>query len=99
MNFTLTCSIWREGDWYVSHCKELEVASQGRTIDEAAKNLLEAIELLVEDASATEINERILHFDQEERSNLIETPKFNISSTPVRQSDHQAFYKFSLDYA
>jgi predicted RNase H-like HicB family nuclease len=40
----LTALITREGDGYVARCPELEVASQGDTIDEARANLLEALE-------------------------------------------------------
>ena len=38
-------SIWREGDWYVSQCLEVDVASQGETEEEALSNLKEALEL------------------------------------------------------
>ncbi len=42
----------REGKWYVAWCPELDIASQGRTIDEAVSNLKEAIELYLEDEDA-----------------------------------------------
>ncbi len=48
----LTISIVKEGKWYVARAGELGVASQGRTIEEARKNLQEAVELFVEDDSA-----------------------------------------------
>ena len=38
-------TVWREGEWYVSQCLELDVASQGDTEEEALKNLKEALEL------------------------------------------------------
>jgi predicted RNase H-like HicB family nuclease len=38
-------TVWREGDWYISQCLELEIASQGRTKEEALANLKEALEL------------------------------------------------------
>lgn len=41
---TLTATIWREDDGYVSHCSELDIASQGDTIEEAKVNLREAVE-------------------------------------------------------
>jgi predicted RNase H-like HicB family nuclease len=39
---------WREGDWYVSQCLEVDVASQGESEDEALDNLKEALELYFE---------------------------------------------------
>ena len=54
----LTAIIEREGDGFVSLCPELDVASQGATVDEAHRNLKEALELFFETASAQEIAER-----------------------------------------
>ena len=51
----LTAIIEREGIGYVSLCPELDIASQGDTIQEAKTNLKEAIELFFECASAEEI--------------------------------------------
>ncbi|MDG6220870.1 MAG: type II toxin-antitoxin system HicB family antitoxin [Candidatus Thermoplasmatota archaeon] len=45
----LSAVIHKEGKWYVSLCPELDVASQGRTIEAAVKNLQEAAELYLED--------------------------------------------------
>lgn len=39
----------REGDWYVSWCPEMDIASQGKTMEEAVANLKEAVELYMED--------------------------------------------------
>ena len=55
----LTAIIEREGDGYVSLCPELDIASQGRTVEEARANLQEAIELFFETADATEIQRRL----------------------------------------
>lgn len=55
----LTALIEREGNGYVSLCPELDVASQGKTIEEARDNLREALELFFESASATEIKQRL----------------------------------------
>ena len=55
----LTALIEREGDGYVSLCPELDVASQGKTIEEARDNLREALELFFESASPTEIKQRL----------------------------------------
>jgi predicted RNase H-like HicB family nuclease len=43
--------IWKEGKHYVAQCLNIEVSSFGETKDEAVKNLNEAIELYMEDAS------------------------------------------------
>ncbi|MBZ0207270.1 MAG: type II toxin-antitoxin system HicB family antitoxin [Flavobacteriales bacterium] len=55
----LTAIIEREGNGYVSLCPELDVASQGDTIEEARANLVEALELFFETASPTEQRERL----------------------------------------
>jgi|GEM_PF-818892 len=54
----LTGLLEREGDGYVSLCPELDVASQGSTMDEALANLREAVELFLETASPTEVAKR-----------------------------------------
>jgi predicted RNase H-like HicB family nuclease len=51
----LTCIIEREGDGYVSLCSQIDIASQGDSVEEARKNLIEAIELFFEMASPQEI--------------------------------------------
>jgi len=58
-NYDLTAIIEREGDGYVSLCPELDIASQGDTIEEARKNLIEALELFFETASQQEISDRL----------------------------------------
>ena len=55
----LTAVIEKEGNGYVSLCPELDIASQGVTIEEARKNLTEAVELFFETASAVEVQERL----------------------------------------
>ena len=59
MNRQLTAIIEREGNGYVALCPEVDVASQGDTIDEARRNLCEALELFFETASSEEIKERL----------------------------------------
>ena len=56
---SFTAVIEHEGHGYVSLCPELDIASQGDTIEEARKNLIEAIELFFETASKTEVQERL----------------------------------------
>jgi len=59
MTRQLTAIIEREGDGYVALCPELDIASQGDSIDEARKNLQEALELFFETASPEEIKSRL----------------------------------------
>lgn len=56
---SFTAIIEREGDGFVSLCPELDVASQGDTIEEARDNLAEAIGLLLEVAPAEELERRL----------------------------------------
>lgn len=55
----LTAIIEAEGDGYVSLCPELDVASQGGTIEQARDNLQEALELFFECASPEEVRQRL----------------------------------------
>ena len=43
-----TAAITHEGEWFVARALEVEVTSQGHSIDEALANLREALELLIE---------------------------------------------------
>ena len=55
----LTAIIEREGNGFVSLCPELDVASQGDSIEGARQNLREALELFFETASPEEIQRRV----------------------------------------
>jgi predicted RNase H-like HicB family nuclease len=54
-----TAIIEREKDEYVALCPELDIASQGNTVEEARSNLKEALELFFETASKQEVRERL----------------------------------------
>lgn len=41
--------VWREEGIYVALCAELDVASQGKNVEESLVNLKEALELYLED--------------------------------------------------
>jgi len=62
MKKQLTAIIEREDEGYVSLCPELDIASQGDTVEQARDNLREALELFFETASPEEIRQR-LHED------------------------------------
>ena len=55
----LTALIEREADGYVSLCPELDIASQGDTVEEARRNLEGAVQLFLESASQSEIQARV----------------------------------------
>jgi predicted RNase H-like HicB family nuclease len=56
----LTAIIEREGSGYVALCPQLDIASQGNTVEEAKASLQEALELFFETASQEEIRGRLL---------------------------------------
>jgi len=55
----LTAIIEREGDSYVALCPELDIASQGDSVEGARANLTEAVELFFETADASELERRL----------------------------------------
>lgn len=59
MSLHLTAVIQREGDGYVAQCPELDVASQGDTVESARDNLREAVELFFECADPAEVERRL----------------------------------------
>ena len=54
-----TAVIQQEGKLFVALCPELDVASQGKSVEEARSNLTEAVELFLEEASPREVRERL----------------------------------------
>ena len=81
MTGQLTAIIEREDNGYVALCPEVDVASQGATVDEARSNLKEALELFFETVSREEIQKRLqdqdrFHFPYTESELLADlTPK------------------------
>ncbi len=63
MSKTFTAVIQREDNMYVALCPELDIASQGETIQDARNNLREAIELFLEEADPQEMRGR-MHEEQ-----------------------------------
>jgi predicted RNase H-like HicB family nuclease len=55
----MTAIIEREDDGFVALCPELDIASQGSTIEEARANLVEALTLFFETASSSETARRL----------------------------------------
>ena len=57
MSIKFTAVINKEENWYVAHCLELGVVSQGKTIEQAKINLQEAVELYLESFGMDDIPE------------------------------------------
>jgi predicted RNase H-like HicB family nuclease len=57
MALHLTAAITHEDGWYVARCLDVEVTSQGETVEEALSNLREALELYFEDQPVPEQHE------------------------------------------
>jgi len=55
----LTAIIEREDDGYVALCPEVDVVSQGSSIEDARANLIEALTLFFEAAPADEVARRM----------------------------------------
>ena len=55
----LTAIIEREDHQYVALCPELDIASQGDSVEQARQNLQEAVELFLETADPTEVRKRL----------------------------------------
>jgi predicted RNase H-like HicB family nuclease len=56
----LTVVIRKEGKWFSAWAADLDIASQGKTIEEAMKNIMEAVELYMEDEDAKDKTEDVL---------------------------------------
>jgi len=54
----MTAIIEREDDGFVALCPELDIASQGDSIEDARANLIEALTLFFETASPSEVSRR-----------------------------------------
>ena len=59
MSSKFTAIITREENWYVAHCLELGVVSQGKTIEQAQVNLKEAVELYLESFGTEDLPQSI----------------------------------------
>lgn len=64
MKYKMTAIIEKEGDGYTALCPEIDIASQGDTVEQARDNLKEALELFFETASPEEVNRRLIVTDK-----------------------------------
>jgi predicted RNase H-like HicB family nuclease len=53
-------AVVRDGEWFVARCLEVEVASQGKSVEEALANLTEALELYFEDEPLVDVPQPIV---------------------------------------
>lgn len=60
MQFTATVKKDNETGLYVAWCPELDIASQGESVEDALNNLKEALELYLEDEDAKILDEKVL---------------------------------------
>ena len=95
MTRQLTAVIEREGDGYVSLCPDLNIASQGDTVDEARSNLKEALELFFETASDAEIQQRLQNGAYATRKHTVA----KTSKAPIQQRLHNEVYVTALEVA
>ncbi|MFH1933990.1 MAG: hypothetical protein ABIN18_20765 [Pseudomonadota bacterium] len=49
MELNFTIQVWQKGNLFVAKCPELDFISQGKTSDEAKKNLFEVIQIQFEE--------------------------------------------------
>jgi len=77
MRWKLKCVIEPDDDWYVSYCEELGIASQGETVIEAKRNLEEAIEMFLEDASQSEIMSLLAPLEPESPVEIRRSPEIS----------------------
>lgn len=64
------CVVWKEDKWFVAKTLEIELASQGKSPQEAVDNLKEALELYFEDQPKVELTK-------------IERPRLEDFSIPI----------------
>lgn len=60
MRLFLTVKTWKEGKHYIAYTPELDVASQGKTVEHAEKRLNEAVSVFVEEAKSRGVLKDIL---------------------------------------
>ncbi len=60
MQLNITIEVWKKKKWFVARCPELDFVSQGKTRNEARKNLLEVMEIQFEEMAETGILEDCL---------------------------------------
>ena len=85
MKMRLTEEIWKEGNMYVSYCPELDVSSCGEGVQQAKKNLVEAIIINIEETKRMGTFEKFLDDCGLERidENVLSVRKELVGFTPI----------------
>ena len=65
MKRKFTATVWKEGKWFVSHCLEVNIASQGTTEKKALANLVDALQLYFEDPSVKVPSAKVMTIEVE----------------------------------
>ncbi|MDY6854451.1 MAG: type II toxin-antitoxin system HicB family antitoxin [Thermodesulfobacteriota bacterium] len=89
MNLNVTIEIWHKGKWYVAKCPELDFISQGKTREEAKKNLLDVIQIQFEEMRQIgTLDEYLAECGYEKQNNKI-----------IPKTEMIGFEKYSLQVA
>lgn len=88
MKIRLTEEIWKEGNMYVSHCPELDIASCGEDVYQAKKNLIEAILINIEETKKAGTFERFIEDCglEEINTDILSVRKELVGFTPIEVS-------------
>ena len=85
MKLRLTEEIWKEGNMYVSYCPELDIASCGEDVQQAKKNLTEAILINIEETKKLGTFERFIEDCglEEINADVLSARKELVGFTPI----------------
>ncbi len=88
MKIRLTEEIWKEGNMYVSYCPELDISSCGEDVQQAKKNLLEAITINIEETKKSGTFEQFIEDCglEEINSDILSARKELVGFTPIEVS-------------
>jgi predicted RNase H-like HicB family nuclease len=89
MDLNVTIEVWHKDKWYIAKCPELDFISQGKTSEEAKKNLLEVIQIQFEEMSQIgTLDEYLTECGYEKQNNTI-----------IPKTEMIGFEKYSLQVA
>jgi predicted RNase H-like HicB family nuclease len=89
MDINITIEVWQKGKWFIAKCPELDFISQGKTREEAKKNLLEVIQIQFEEMSQIgALDEYLTECGYEKQNNKI-----------IPKTEMIGFEKYSLRVA
>ena len=85
MKIRLTEEIWKEGNMYVSYCPELDIASCGEDVQQAKKNLMEAVTINIEETKKMGTFEQLLEDCglEEISADILSARKELVGFTPI----------------